>query len=431
MLEIAVIADDLTGAADTGVQFCPYFATTVLTSYGNLSPGSHILSSQALAIYTNSRAIKAEAAQKRLRSVAQQLLALHPKRIYKKVDSCLRGNLGAEVDEIVDEMGFELSFIAPAFPEMGRFTLHDVHLLYNVPIADTELSQDPVNPITESRLSRVIRAQSRYEVGHVDVSFLEGDDEGMAGEIARLIKGGARHVVFDVTSQAHLGRIIRFALNSDKKILLVGSAGLAGTLGTHFRRRDVEVEDEVKVSREGGHLLVCGTASDVMRLQISALTKTYPYQVIPLMPSLLADQDQRDKLFSQAPFARRLLSENNVIIKIGPSETGETKTSSAWGPEQIVEGLGLFVAMVLEGSRPASLFLSGGDTASAVLAAIGATGIRLLREIVPGVAEGRIIGGPVDGLPVVTKAGAFGKGDTLIKVHEYWLEKGKEKSHEC
>ena len=428
MLEIAVIADDLTGAADTGVQFCPYFATTVLTSYGNLSPGSHILSSQALAIYTNSRAIKAEAAQKRLRSVAQQLLALHPKRIYKKVDSCLRGNLGAEVDEIVDEMGFDLSFIAPAFPEMGRLTLHDVHLLHDVPIAETELSQDPVSPITESRLSRVINAQSRYGVGHVDVRFLEGDDEAMAGEIDRLIKGGARHVVFDVTSQAHLDRITRFALNSDKKILLVGSAGLAGSLGTHFRRRDVAFEDEVTVSREGGHLLVCGTASEVMRDQISALIKAHPYQVIPLMPSLLADQDHRDKLLSQVPFARRVLWENNVIMKIGPSETGRANTLSAGGPEQIVEGLGLFVAKVLEGSRPASLFLSGGDTASAVLTAIGATGIRLLREIVPGVAEGRIIRGPMDGLPVVTKAGAFGKGDTLIKVHEYWSQKGKGKS---
>jgi len=433
MPEVVVIADDLTGAADTGVQFCPYFTNTMMTSYDNLSPDSPILTSQALAVYTNSRFMKAESAQRRVRRVAQQLLAFHPNRIYKKVDSCLRGNLGAEVDEIVDEMGFDLSFIAPAFPEMGRVTLHDVHLLHDVPIAETELSQDPVNPVTESRLSRVVAAQSRYEVGHIDVRFLEGDCDAVAGEITRLTSAGVRHLVFDATCQAHLDKIARFALDSDKKILLVGSAGLAGSLGTHFRKRDVGLASEIKDFREGYHLLVCGTTSDVMRLQILTLVRTYPYQVISLMPNLLADPGQRDRLLSKVPLAQRLLSENDLVIKIEPSETvkaQEAKPVSAWTPEQIIEGLGLFVAMVVKGKSPASLFLSGGDTATAVLVAIGASGIRLRREIVPGVATGTIIGALMDGLPVVTKAGAFGKEDTLLAVHEYWLKTTKER-YDC
>ncbi|UCF72163.1 MAG: four-carbon acid sugar kinase family protein [Deltaproteobacteria bacterium] len=429
MTEIVVIADDLTGAADTGVQFCPYFTNTILTSYDNLSRNFDILTSQALAIYTNSRSMKAESAQKRVRLVAQQLRAFQPKQIYKKVDSCLRGNLGAEVDEIVDEMGFELSFIAPAFPEMGRVTVHNVHLVHDIPIADTELSLDPVNPVRQSQLSGIVASQSRYKVGHVDMQFLEGDDEAMGSKIARLAEAGARHVVFDATCQAHLDKITRFALSSNKRILLVGSAGLAGSLGTHFQKADVEAEDEIKDLGKGYHLLVCGTTSDVMRLQIVTLVKTYLYQVISLMPSLLADSKGRDNLSLKASLAQRLLSENNLIIKIGSSETAEAaKISSAWTPEQIVQGLGLLVATVLKGKRPASLFLSGGDTASAVLTAIGAKGIQLRREIVPGVPKGTIIGDLMDGLPVVTKAGAFGGDDTLIAVHEYWLKKGKEKS---
>ena len=430
MPEVAIIADDLTGAADTGVQFCPYFTNTMLTSYNNLSSNPHIPASQALAVYTNSRAMRAQSAQERVRLVAQQLLAFQPRRIYKKVDSCLRGNIGAEVDEIVDEMGFDLSFIAPAFPEMGRITLHDLHLLHNIPIADTELSQDPVNPITESRLSRIVAAQSRNKVGHVDVQFLEGDNKTMVGEIARLINTGARHVVFDATCQAHLDKITRSAMEGHKKILLVGSAGLAGSLGAHFQKRNAGVEDDIKAFKGGHHLLVCGTASDLMRLQISALIKTYPYQVISLMPNLLADPNERDELFSKVPFAQRHLSEHNLIIKIESLETAEAqaaKTSSAWTPEQIIEGLGLFLAAVLRGRRPASLFLSGGDTASSVLGAISANGIRLGREILPGVAKGMIIGDLMDGLPVVTKAGAFGQEDTLVRVHEYWLKKEKER----
>jgi uncharacterized protein YgbK (DUF1537 family) len=120
MAEIVVIADDLTGAADTSVQFCPYFLHPILISYRHLSTDFDTAASQALTVYANTRSMNTDSARKRVRSVSRQLLAFHPKRVFKKVDSCLRGNMGAKVDAIVDEMGFGLSFIAPAFPEMGR-----------------------------------------------------------------------------------------------------------------------------------------------------------------------------------------------------------------------------------------------------------------------------------------------------------------------
>ncbi|MEJ2167184.1 MAG: nucleotide-binding domain containing protein [Desulfobacterales bacterium] len=86
-------------------------------------------------------------------------------------------------------------------------------------------------------------------------------------------------------------------------------------------------------------------------------------------------------------------------------------------------GLGHFVAEVIMSARPSNLFLTGGDTADAVLTAIGAAGIRIQGEIVAGVVQGELFGGRLDGLPVVTKAGAFGQKDTLVAVHEYWQGK--------
>ena len=138
MVEIAIIADDLTGAADTGVQFCPYFSDTILTSYSNLPSDSvGVLSSslEALSVYTNSRSMKTILARDRLCAVARQLLMHQPKQIYKKIDSCLRSNLGVEVEAIMDEMKYELSFIAPAFSRMGRTTFHDAHLIDGTPAA--------------------------------------------------------------------------------------------------------------------------------------------------------------------------------------------------------------------------------------------------------------------------------------------------------
>ncbi len=84
----------------------------------------------------------------------------------------------------------------------------------------------------------------------------------------------------------------------------------------------------------------------------------------------------------------------------------------------MIEGLGRFLSAVLTEIRPGFLFLTGGDTADAVLSAVGAEGIRILGEVVTGVVRGTLIGGPLDGLPVVTKAGAFGRDDTLVILHE-------------
>jgi uncharacterized protein YgbK (DUF1537 family) len=67
-----------------------------------------------------------------------------------------------------------------------------------------------------------------------------------------------------------------------------------------------------------------------------------------------------------------------------------------------------------------ALFITGGDTASLVLAAIGAQGIAVRHEVLTGVPWGVLVGGELDGLPVVTKSGGFGAPDTLLRVAEFF-----------
>ena len=431
MEQIVIIADDLTGAADTGVQFCPFVDETVLISYHRLS---NVLStaddavSRAMLVYTNSRALEADRARQRLESVAGSFSQSKPKWLYKKVDSCLRGNLGAEIDAVMDTLGFELSFIAPAFPEMGRTTVNDIHRVNGIPVSQTDISQDPVTPVSESRLSNVVAQQSRYPVGHVALDFLEGTDIGLQAEIERLASLGTRHIAFDITSPDHLGKIARLFLSSSRKILPVGSAGLAAQLGRLLPAKPGSKEDEHKdrPSQRGNHLLVCGTASRVTDQQIKALIATYPYEVIVLEADNLYDQSRRDFLLKKASFIQSILTSENVIIRIGlPLEDYETAEhfSRLSVAESIVEGLGFLVAAVLKKTIPGFLFATGGDTADAVLTAIGAQGIRICGEIVTGMVQGTLFGGPMDGLPAVTKAGAFGKQDALVVLHDTWQGK--------
>lgn len=429
MDKIVIIADDLTGAADTGVQFCPFFDETVLVPYHqlpNVFATTPDAVSQAMSIYTNSRALEADTARERLGSVASQFSQSKPKWIYKKVDSCLRGNLGAEIEAVMDTLGFELSFIAPAFPEMGRTTVNDIHQVYGIPVSQTEISRDPVTPVTESRLSHVVAEQSRYPVGHVALDFLEGDETRLPEEIERQASLGNKHIAFDITSQDHLDKIARLFFSSSRKILPVGSAGLATNLGRLLPAKPSSKEYKDRTSESGNHLLVCGTASEVTNLQIKTLIETYPYEVIVLEADILCDQNRRDSLLEKASSVQSILISKNVIIRIGlPLDDHKTveQFSRLSVAESIVEGLGFFVAAVLKKTIPGFLFATGGDTADAVLTVLGAQGIRIYGEIVTGMVQGRIFGGPMDGLPAVTKAGAFGKEDTLVVLHEVWQGK--------
>jgi uncharacterized protein YgbK (DUF1537 family) len=427
MNQIVIIADDLTGAADTGVQFCPFNDSTVLMSYLQLPRAEALTSGQAVALYTNSRALEMMSARKRLRSVARRLSELKQLWIYKKIDSCLRGNPGAEAEALMDELAYEVSFIAPAFPEMGRTTVNGTHLVHGIPVGRTEISRDPVTPVTESDLCTVIQSQSRYPVGHIALDFLEGEEVALRDEIERQIRTGNRHIVFDTTCREHLDRTARLICSSSHKILPVGSAGLAAGLGGLMSPGPILKTHDYRSFEGGNHLLVCGTNSAVTRRQIKTLVEVYPYEEIALDPGLLTDEHQRDAFLKSASLVRSKLSAKHVVVTIDASQQSavsdrELKQSPA--AQGMIKGLGRFLAAVLAKTKPGLIFLTGGDTADAVITAAGAKGIRLLGEVVTGVVQGTLIAGPLDGLPVVTKAGAFGRDDTLVVLHETWQGNG-------
>ena len=81
------------------------------------------------------------------------------------------------------------------------------------------------------------------------------------------------------------------------------------------------------------------------------------------------------------------------------------------------------MAFVLKATELEFIFATGGDTADAVLSAAGARGIEIFGEVVTGMVQGAILGGPRDGMPMVTKAGAFGNKNALVVLHETWKAK--------
>jgi uncharacterized protein YgbK (DUF1537 family) len=234
---------------------------------------------------------------------------------------------------------------------------------------------------------------------------------------------GVRHIVFDAAKRDHLNWIVQIYFKSEHRILPIGSAGLAGSIAELLTSDSVRDASLKPNSAEGFNLIVCGTASAVTEQQIERLSEIPSYEVSPLNPSVLAGRNRTGEFSKLLDSVRTGLLQKNAILTIRsqPNDSSTVKQINfQQTADSIVRGLGRFVADVVAVAKPANLFLTGGDTADAVLTAIEAESIKIVGEVVAGVVQGVIIGGLLNGLPVVTKAGAFGQEDTLVAVHEYW-----------
>ena len=148
-----IVADDFTGANDTGVQLKRRGVPTsvVFSSDFIASEGSFVLD-------TESRALGPEEAAAAVRAGLKGVDLTSFGRVMKKVDSTLRGSVAAEIKAVDQLYGSELVVFAPALPDLGRTTVGGVHLLKGIPITRTELAKDPKTPVTEDNITKLLQA---------------------------------------------------------------------------------------------------------------------------------------------------------------------------------------------------------------------------------------------------------------------------------
>ncbi len=408
---VAVIADDLTGAADTGVQFAAIGAPVYLVPVETLSLGRPwMATATGISVYTATRDLSAQAAGEHVRLAARALSDPHPQWIYKKVDSCLRGNLGAETDILLDTLGLDAALVAPALPAQGRTTIGGIHRVYGTPLAQTQFANDPLTPVTCSSVAEVLEPQSRHEIGRVDVNAY-GDPGRLQRAVQRERERGCRLIVCDAATRAHLDEIAALIVRNAESLLPVGSAGLAtslvGQLASH------RMVDSVPLSGMERLLMVCGTGAQATREQLDVLLDKHPGVCHELEFEWLITASVRDRRCC----ADELLAAwtSGILVLMARSLPPASPTPDL---KRAAAGLGGLALELMRTGPVDGLFISGGETADAVRRAAGGEAIELQQEILPGLVLGRWVGGVADGLPVVTKAGAFGDKQTLVALYE-------------
>lgn len=415
MTMIAVIADDLTGANDTGVQFAKQgLATVVLLEARQASSAA---ASDVLVIDTNSRAVPPGEAYARAAEAARLVKSGGIGTVYMKVDSTLRGNLGPQIDAIMDECGLKLAVVAPAFPKNGRITVGGLHLLNGVPIEASEIARDPKMPVKESYIPALLAAQTKRRIGHLGLKIMSAGEAAIAAELARLAGEGVEVVVCDAWRDEQLRDLAAAIAAAGRETLWVGSAGLAEYLPAALGLSGAK--------RSGPVAVIAGSVSNVTRSQVAKLSERPDVAYIMVTPAALLTADRRKAEVERccAAAAAAMREGKNAVLASGYSDDivavtrREAETLGLDGQQTgdlIAGALGEMGRRLAEEASPGGLVLTGGDIAVAVCAALGATGVRVIREVAPGIPLGELQGGRRDGLKVVTKAGAFGSPDVLV-----------------
>ncbi|MBN2438337.1 MAG: four-carbon acid sugar kinase family protein [Deltaproteobacteria bacterium] len=418
-----LIADDLTGGADAGVQFAKRGLKTLLVPFrGEGDPLAARLVQDVLIINTITRGLPPAEAFDILSGL---LKGFDPHRfpiLYKKIDSTLRGNIGVEIDAILRETKLPVCFLAPSYPEQGRVLVGGIMMVGEKPLALTEASRDAASPVQESHICKLLANQTSLSIGTIDLTHVASGKDALRRLVEKEQRAGLRIIIFDAVSRQDLATIAEVALSMETVPLLAGSAGLAGEVAR------ILVPGQVPIVRERQrtfqHILIIGgsasavTHAQLQRLQDGGLPSFE-------LPRDLVSGNGGTEIKDRRKLARllgRTLVGGIVIFRTFPERWTGNGDGGTPIPQRIA---GVMAGVTLETLQEArinagdlAMILTGGDTALGVLRLLDYEGIELEGELLEGIVRGNLRGGPWEGLTLVTKAGAFGKEDALVRIVE-------------
>lgn len=424
---VAILADDLTGANDTALQFhLKGCSTQVLTNYKSIiKTAEH---TQVWAISTESRNIEPEEAKERTKEATTAILQnLNVEHIYKKIDSTIRGNISMEILGILEASDYEASVVIPAFPNEGRITMGGYHLLKGVPIERTEFARDTRAPIYDSHIPTVLRlgmpTEEKESVALIEFNTVKQGAGPILAKINELIAAGKKVIVADAVSSVDIEQVMLAVHKCNTKVLPCGSAAAAQAMcqilfsDAKYHRIDTQIPELPK-------LIVSGSATELAYTQLKKLE---------------TDEDIENTYFIEITPEQILGSENDDIIEraiknLNKTNTVVIHTSSLFkDPDAMTVMLfekeisrDAFISMICDylaeitqvimAQKEVILITVGGETTYKCLEALQ---INCL-QIIDGVAPAIPLCSDLQARLIVTKSGNLGSSNTLSEVIRYF-----------
>jgi uncharacterized protein YgbK (DUF1537 family) len=414
-LLLGCIADDFTGATDLASMLVENGMASVQTI--GVPDGSFDLAgAQAVVVALKSRTIPAADAVRQSLAALEWLRQTGARQFLFKYcstfDSTDRGNIGAVSEALLDALGADLTIACPALPENGR-SVYLGHLFVGEKLlSDTHMRHHPLTPMTDSNLVGVLQRQSKAPVGLVPYAIVDKGPEAIRARLEELRGQGMRQAIADAISARHLIDLGAAAADLE---LITGGSGIAIGLPANFRRQGLldQSRPADALPRVAGHAAVlAGSCSAATLGQIARFREHYP--VLALDPMALGEgADEAGRALDWA--SSKLGVEPILIASSAPSEQ-VAKVQEIVGREragELIEGAMAEIARGLVERGVRRLVVAGGETAGAVVEALGVKALRIGPPIDPGVPWTASLGEP--DLLLALKSGNFGAPDFFTK----------------
>lgn len=409
MVKVFVIADDFTGANDTGALFSQRGFTT-FSCFEDQVSDAVLDQYEVVCVNTDSRSMAPGEAKERVYRAAGRRV-WNDTLISKRIDTTLRGNVGKEIDGVLKALpeGWK-AVVVPAGPRAGRICVGGYVMVGGVLLENSGAASDPRTPVTESRAVDIIKKQTDREIQWISLKEVRQGSKVIAD---RIRETGCSIVVADAAELADIREIAKGCVESGCPVVCVDPGDLTlETAALRFQK---------KVEKPKHNLLVVGSLSAAAREQLDFLKERQEVCLYSLdVERLLREPDQEEQRIKQF-FREQGTRDQNLCVTTAYSKRLPVVSDSENGRKaagQIADAmanLALKLA-VWEEIETELIYLSGGDIAKAFASQAGMDGMEPLGELSPLAVYGTAAGGIVSGRKILTKGGMIGEKDTLYKM---------------
>lgn len=436
MPKIVIIADDLTGANATGVLLAKQgFKTATFLNLKKYDPNKN-LDLDIISISTDSRGTEKDTAYNRVKEVVDYFKDDSIKLFAKRIDSTLRGNIGAEIDGVLDYLSEDtIAIVVPAFPTSGRICIGDYLMVDQVPLEKTDVATDPKAPVKTSKVTSIIKSQTSKKVGFIDLHKVLKGVDSLKDALSKEIENGSKIIVIDAITDEDIETIAE-AINDMKiNIVSVDPGPFTSTLAKKLLNKTKPVSSQKL-------MMVIGSVTNLTRKQIEEFKLIYSPLILEVDTEkliydttcqgeinrvsnvLLENMKDYDIIgITTIKNEKDILNLNNIAKELNITEDEVSK--------KITTGLAKISKIVLDKSNSSigGLYTSGGDVTIAVCNELEAIGIEVIDEVLPLAVYGKILEGNYNNTAIVTKGGLIGDEKAIIKCTDYILTKLSNENH--
>lgn len=418
MVKLLIIADDFTGALDTGIQFKKRGISTQIFTKTRIEDNEIETDTEVLVIDSESRPLSKEEAYLEVQSIARWAISKGIGIIFKKTDSALRGNIGAELKAVADAAEEGNVFFIPGYPEIHRITKNGMHYIDGELLENSVFGNDPFEPVKKSYIPDIINEQST-----IDVVSIQSNES-----VPELKEKESRIIVCDTVTTEDIDRRLDELLEKKYLKLVAGCAGLADRL---VEKLKLKRNKEQKFKQTQDMYVACGSLNKITEKQVEYAQKNGDFERIHLtMEQKLIPEYYKTaagKHFMESVVALCREKKKVIVDTFDQDDTKEEFLKVHQIPKESVrfrisDSHGCIVDEIVSQKTDVTILMTGGDTLMGYMKKIGCTQIEPLCEIEQGVVVSSIVSGGRS-VQVISKSGGFGTEDILCRIAEKVIKK--------